>query len=37
MSDLDAIKEIEKIIGRELKPCPLNTVIMKSADIALRL
>jgi len=28
MSDLDAIKEIEKIIGEELKPCPPDADIM---------
>jgi hypothetical protein len=28
MSDLDVIKEIEKIIGEELKPCPSNMDIM---------
>ena len=28
MSDLDVIKEIEKIIGKKLKPCPINDDIM---------
>ena len=33
MSDLDAIKEIEKIIGKELEPCPPDADIMEYEQI----
>ena len=32
MSDLEQLKEIEKIIGKELKPCPADKDIMESSS-----